>query len=138
MSGTIHPLDELLGIRYEERHAARVVTALSVTPRLLQSAGILHGGVLAALVESAVGAGAALNAGEGRTATGVQNQVHFLRAAVAGVVRACAAPVHRGRTPQLWTAEVFDEQDRLEACGTVHLLNVEDRAATPVPGRGRP
>lgn len=124
-----HPLDRLLGISCQERSPDRVVGVLQVSPQLHQRAGILHGGVLAALIESTVGEGAELNAGEGRIATGVENQVHFLRAVVSGGLRAVAAPVHRGRTQQLWGAEVFDEDDRLIAYGTVRLLNIESRPA---------
>ncbi|MFG2222956.1 PaaI family thioesterase [Streptomyces sp. NPDC048644] len=126
MTRQTHPLDALLGIRYEELSAKRVITSLALSPRIHGPAGAVHGGVLAALVESAVSAGGALNVDEGRSAVCAETQMHHMRSAVSGTLHACAVPVHCGFTQQLWSAEVFDERNRLVSCATVQLLNVPD------------
>lgn len=136
LNNQTHPLDDLLGIRYEERSAHQAITALTVSPHLYQSTGVLHGGVTSALVESAVGAGAAFNVGDGHGVSGAESQVHFLRPVVSGVLRACATPVHCGRTQQLWRAGVFDPKDQLVAWATVRLLNTEQPGALSVECEG--
>ncbi|TSB19254.1 PaaI family thioesterase [Streptomyces benahoarensis] len=127
-----HPLDDLLGIRYEEVSAGRVLASLLLSPRIHGATGTVHGGVLAALTESAASAGGTLNTGEGEAAVCADTQIHHVRPAVSGTLHVCAVPVHRGFTQQLWSAEVFDDRNRLVSCATVQLLHVaRDRAAAP-------
>jgi hypothetical protein len=47
-------------------------------------------------------------------------------------LQAVATPVHRGRTSQLWSVEVRDEQDRLIAKGELRVANLpaQDAPAT--------
>ncbi|MFF9479886.1 PaaI family thioesterase [Streptomyces sp. NPDC014733] len=127
-----HPLDDLLGIRYEEVSPGRVLASLTLSPRIHGATGTVHGGVLAALTESAAAAGGTLNAGEGEAAVCADTQMHHVRPAVDGTLHLCAVPVHRGFTQQLWSAEVFDDRNRLVSRATVQLLHVaRDRAVAP-------
>lgn len=130
-----HPLDDLLGIRYEEVSAGRVLASLTLSPRIHGATGTVHGGVLAALAESAATAGGCLNTGEGETAVCADTQMHHVRPAVSGTLRLCAVPVHRGFSQQLWSAEVFDDRNRLVSCATVQLLHVaRDRSGAGAGG----
>lgn len=132
MSSPSQPFDALLGIRYEEVTAERVITSLTVSPRIHGPAGAVHGGVLAALAESAVLAGGARTAGAGRSAVCAETQMHVMRPAVSGTLQAAAVPVHCGHTQQLWSAEIFDDRNRLVGCATIRLLNETGRPAAPV------
>lgn len=117
-------LDSLLGFRYVETSGDRVVITWRITPELHQPFGIVHGGVYCAAVESAASIGAALWFGERGSVVGVANQTDFLRAVSEGEVTATATPVHRGRSQQLWSVEIADEQQRLLARGQVRLQNL--------------
>ena len=126
---------ELLGLRFEEVGPDRVVIVWDVTPALHQPYGIVHGGVYAAVVETAASIGAAVWLGDRGEVVGVSNHTDFLRAVRDGRLRAVGEPIHRGRLQQLWLVEVRDEQDRLIARGQVRLQNIPDadRLAAPAP-----
>jgi 1,4-dihydroxy-2-naphthoyl-CoA hydrolase len=117
-------LDAHLGLEYSELSADRVVITWHVTADHQQPYGIVHGGVYCAVVESAASMGAGLWLGERGQVVGVANQTDFLRAVGAGQLTAVATPVHRGRSQQLWTVEISDEQRRLVARGQVRLQNL--------------
>jgi 1,4-dihydroxy-2-naphthoyl-CoA hydrolase len=118
-------LDELLGIRVEEVSGDRVVAVCPVTPDLHQPYGLAHGGVYAALAETAASYGASSWLDRGGT-FGISNHTDFLRPVRAGTLRAEATPLARGRTTQLWQVAISDDQDRLVAHGRVRLINLTD------------
>jgi len=149
-------LDELLGIRVEEVSGDRVVAVCPVTPDLHQPYGLVHGGVYAALAETAASHGASSwlmrsahdqdhgipdgdqggRHGHARTSLagrggtfGISNHTDFLRPVREGTLRAEATPLARGRTTQLWQVAISDDQDRLVAHGRVRLINLTDMPA---------
>lgn len=94
-----------------------------------QPYGVVHGGVYCTLIETLASTGAALWAMEqGMSgAVGVSNKTDFLKATKDGVILGRAAPIHRGRTQQLWQVDVTRESDgRLVAQGQVRLQNVTE------------
>ena len=110
----LSPLDDKLGIRITDYNPDRMVATMPVAGNE-QPFGLLHGGATCSLVETVGSWAAALGAGPGRQAVGVELNVSYLRAATAGVVTAVATPVRRGRTLATFTIEVTDEQDRVTA-----------------------
>ena len=117
-------LVKLLGIRVEEASGDRVVLTCPVTPDLHQPFGLVHGGVHAALAETAASVGGALWFGDRGVVVGVSNHTDFLRAVREGELRAEATPLARGRTSQLWQVEISDGQGRLVAHAKVRLQNL--------------
>jgi len=113
-----------LGIRIEEASGDRVVLACPVTPDLFQPYGLVHGGVHAALAETAASVGAALWFGDQGAVVGVSNHTDFVRAVREGRLRAEATPLARGRTTQLWQVVIADETGRLVAHAKVRLQNL--------------
>ena len=93
------PLVRALGIRTGEYTADRVVLSLEWAPQLCTAGGVLHGGVIMALADSAGGACALLNlpAGASGTTT-IESKTNFFGTIRAGTVTATATPLHRGRT----------------------------------------
>ena len=117
-------LVKLLGIRVEEASGDRVVLTCPVTPDLHQPFGLVHGGVHAALAETAASVGGAIWFGDRGVVVGVSNHTDFLRAVREGELRAEATPLARGRTSQLWQVEISDGQGRLVAHAKVRLQNL--------------
>lgn len=115
-----------LGIHIEEASGDRVVLACPVTPDLFQPYGLVHGGVHAALAETAASVGGALWFGDRGKVVGVSNHTDFLRAVRRGKLRAEATPLARGRTTQLWQVEIGDEQGRPVAHAKVRLQNLTE------------
>jgi 1,4-dihydroxy-2-naphthoyl-CoA hydrolase len=116
--------DKVMGLRFEEATADRVVAVLPVTPDLHQHYGIVHGGVYAAMVESTASLGAAIWLGESGRPVGIANSTDFLRPVREGELRAEAIPLNRGRSTQLWEVAVTDGRGRPVAHGRVRLMNL--------------
>jgi 1,4-dihydroxy-2-naphthoyl-CoA hydrolase len=117
---------KLLGLRFEEATADRVVLSCPVTPDLHQPYGLVHGGVHATLAETAASVAGALWYGDRGKVVGISNHTDFLRAVRGGELRAEATPLARGRTTQLWAVAIRDERHRLVAHAKVRLQNVAD------------
>lgn len=91
-----------------------------VGDRIKQPAGLVHGGIYAAVAESLATTGTALTViGDGDTAMGMSNQTSFLRPVVEGHVNAEARARHRGRTTWVWEVELSDDAGRLCALSRV-------------------
>ena len=119
-----------IGLQITAASADEVTATLPVTAALLQPYGLLHGGVLCAVVETIGSVGGALWFGDRGQVVGVHNSTHFLRSATVGEVPdAVARPVHRGSSQQLWRVEVFDAQQRLVATGELRVANLAPRPA---------
>ena len=119
-----------IGLQITAASGDEVTATLPVTAALLQPYGLLHGGVLCAVVETIGSVGGALWFGDRGQVVGVHNSTHFLRSATVGeVLDAVARPVHRGSSQQLWRVEVFDAQQRLVATGELRVANLPPRPA---------
>lgn len=107
-------LIDTLGITVEELGTERVVATMPVDERTRQPFGILHGGASVALAETVISLGAWRNVDRARyAAVGLEINANHIRARTDGIVRAVATPVHRGRSTQVWSAELRDEEERL-------------------------
>jgi len=110
------PLARTLGIRTDESTAERVVLSLDWAPHLCTAGGILHGGVIMALADSAGGACALLNLPVDATGTTtIESKTNFLGAVRGGTVTATATPLHRGRTTVVVETTITDANGRLVA-----------------------
>jgi uncharacterized protein (TIGR00369 family) len=116
--------DKHLGLQILSATEDEVVGRLEVRPELLQPYGLLHGGVLCSVVETLGSVAGAAWFGERGNVVGTSNHTNFLRGVRGGVLTGTATPIHRGRTQQLWTVDVRDEQDRLVAKGELRVANL--------------
>jgi uncharacterized protein (TIGR00369 family) len=99
-----------LGMRLLEVSPERVVAELTIKDELTTLGGALHGGTLMALADTAGAAGTV--ASGAKTAT-LESKTNFFAAARAGVVRAEATPLHRGRRTHVWQTRITDEAGKL-------------------------
>jgi 1,4-dihydroxy-2-naphthoyl-CoA hydrolase len=110
------PFAATLGIHTDEYTPERVVLSLDWAPSLCTANGILHGGVIMALADTAGGASAMLNLPEGATGTAtIESKTNFLGAVRSGAVTATATPLHRGGTTIVVETSVRDSAERLVA-----------------------
>lgn len=119
--------DSEIGLQYLEVTPDGGRAQLTITDKVLQPWGIVHGGVYCSIVESlaSVSGHVWLSEHGGGTVVGVNNNTDFLRAIKGGTVTAVSEPIHRGRRQQLWLITITDEDDRVVARGQVRLQNVE-------------
>lgn len=109
-------IHEVLGIGIVSSDPAEVVLEMEVGPKVHQPFGLLHGGASAVLAESAASIGAYLNCEEGvEFPVGTDLNISHLRGKSEGTVRAVARPVRIGRTLQVWSIDVTDEEGKLVA-----------------------
>jgi uncharacterized protein (TIGR00369 family) len=96
---TTMPLCATLGVSAVEMAPACVVLAMDWAPDRCTSGGLLHGGALMALADSAGAACAFLNLPEGAVATStIESKTNFLGAVTEGTVIATSRPLHVGGT----------------------------------------
>lgn len=88
--------------------------AVGVRDELKQPAGLIHGGMYAAIAESLATAGTdAAVIADGNVATGFSTSTSFLRPITAGTIHASARARHRGRTTWVWEVELSDDAGRV-------------------------
>jgi 1,4-dihydroxy-2-naphthoyl-CoA hydrolase len=106
-------LGELLGIRFVETSAERVVAELTIRDELRTVGGALHGGTLMAFADTVGAAATIVNLPPGAGTTTLESKTNFFAAGRAGVVRAEAVPLHRGKRTMVWQTRVTDDGGRL-------------------------
>jgi uncharacterized protein (TIGR00369 family) len=111
------PLCATLGITASAFAADRVVLHLAWAAGLCTSGGLLHGGALMVLADSAGAASAFLNLPEGATGTStIESKTNFLGGVREGSsVTATAVPLHRGGTTIVVETELRTDDGRLVA-----------------------
>jgi 1,4-dihydroxy-2-naphthoyl-CoA hydrolase len=105
-------IHQLLDVEVIEAGPERVVLRMPVTWKVHQPYGILHGGVSALLAESAASFGASLAAGPDRQVVGIELNASHLRGVSDGHLTATATPLRVGRTVQVWSIALADDEDR--------------------------
>ncbi|MGZ4294506.1 MAG: PaaI family thioesterase [Solirubrobacteraceae bacterium] len=112
--------DRLYGLEIGEIADGVVRGRVRVRDDLRQPAGLVHGGVYAAVAESLATNGTAAKVFEdGNTAMGLSNQTSFLRPVTSGAINAVAWARHRGRTTWVWEVELTDDASELCALSRV-------------------
>ena len=105
--------DRLYGLELLACSDTDVRAEVTVRDELKQPAGLLHGGVYAAMAESMASIATALAVFEqGDIAVGLSNNTSFMRPVTEGVVHAVATRLHRGRTTWVWDVRFSDDADR--------------------------
>ena len=121
-------LPTTLGIEILELSGARVVATMPVNERTRQPFGILHGGASIALAETVASFGATASIDRERyLAVGQEINGNHLRPKTSGLVRATGVPVHVGRSTQVWSIEIADEEGRLVCISRCTMAIVERR-----------
>ena len=103
-----------LGIEVVEVGDDWLKARMPVDHRTVQPQGRLHGGASVSLAET-VGSIAANMAIEGddHLAVGLEINANHVRPAMDGYVHGTARPESLGRTTQIWSIRITDDQDRL-------------------------
>src|SRR5580693_1529349 len=109
------PFAQQLGVSLDEASADRVVARLAWAPHLCTSAGIMHGGVLMSLADTAGALVTFLGLPEGATTATITSTSQLFRPVSSGSVRAVAVPLNRGRTAVTAQTSLHDSEQRLVA-----------------------
>jgi uncharacterized protein (TIGR00369 family) len=110
------PLSATLGLRLGEATPESVRLELDWRADLCTAGGVLHGGALMALADTAGAVSAFLNLPEGSTGTTtIESKTNLLAAVRAGTVTATSTPLHAGRTVIVVETAARDGDGRLVA-----------------------
>lgn len=114
----------LLGMEPIAVEHGHVAFACAASARFANPMGTVHGGILATLLDSALGCAVQTVLEDGQAYTTVSLEVKYLRAVAidAGVLRAEGTVVHAGRRQATAEGRILDEDDRVVATATTTCL----------------
>lgn len=104
------PFEEYLGMRIEEAGHGRAVLSMPFRVKLSQGKGLLHGGAVTALADTAVAMAIKSVLPEGTHFVTMELSLKFHAPIRSGVVRAVASIEERDERTIKGLAEVFDDQ----------------------------
>lgn len=116
-----------LGIELREMSPGYAKLAMKAGNQLIQLAGVLHGGALASLMDSAMGAAVwSLNMPRARGVT-VEMKINYTSPVMPGdEVEAEARVINNGNTLSVCTVEVKNREDRLVSFGTATFMLIKN------------
>ena len=118
------PFATLLGIQLESVVVGHAVLSLPVRDEHKQYHGVVHGGAIASLIDSAMAFAIIPLLAETERTTTVDLTIHYLRPLTEGVAKSSARVVRAGRRVIVVSAEVFDHKEQLVATAVSTYLRV--------------
>lgn len=109
----------LMGVEFAEVSQDRIVASMLVRPDLCTTGGICHGGAYMAFADTVGAVGTVVNLPPGARTTTIESKTNFLGAAKVDTrITAESAPLHRGKTTQVWQTMIRNEAGKLCAVVT--------------------
>lgn len=125
----IPPVAQLIGMEMGIVHPGRVVIELEAGQRHTSPLGTVHGGILCAIADAAMGLAYATTLNAGETFATVELKVNFLRPVWQGRLRAEGKVVSSGRNLGLLECDITDQDQRLIArCLSTCMTLKEEQA----------
>lgn len=124
-------MSDFLGIIFTEVAEDSMTAIMPASERTRQPLGIIHGGANVVLAETV--ASTAANAVVDQAhyyCVGLEINANHLRSVREGMVKAITRPIHLGRTTQVWSIELLNEQNQL-TCTSRMTAYVMQRDTTP-------
>jgi uncharacterized protein (TIGR00369 family) len=114
LSEAVSGFDRLYGLELLSVSETDVSGRVAVREEVKQPAGLVHGGLYAAVAESLASLATHVAvAPAGETAMGLSNSTSFLRPVTEGTVHAHGTRLHRGRTTWVWDVHFTDDAGHL-------------------------
>lgn len=118
------PFARLLGLNVESVEPGRAVMSLPIRDDHKQNHGVVHGGAIASLIDSAMAFAIIPILAENEHTTTVDLTIHYLRPLTEGKATATARVVRAGRRVIAVSAEVTDQNERLVASAVSTYLRL--------------
>lgn len=123
----IQGFTELVGLKLESIEPGHIIIYFDVREELTNPRGIVHGGAIFTLMDTAAGmAGVYTPHGE-RSLVTQCSTIHFLRMVDHGKVRAESRLIKEGKNVSLSRVDVYDENGKLAATGDFELFYVNEQ-----------
>ncbi|MBX5455868.1 MAG: PaaI family thioesterase [Thermogemmatispora sp.] len=115
---------QLLGMRVEAAEPGRGRVRLTVDERLMHPQGLVHGGVIFSLADTAMAMALLASYPPGTRTGTIEAKINYLRAVRNGQLLAEAAIIHQGRTTAVLEATVYHQsEDRQEQRAVARVLS---------------
>lgn len=111
------PFAKLIGMRLVDLTPDLAVISIEMRDDLRQPSGVLHGGVTATLIDTAMAFAVRTRLGVDEATATIDLTVHYLRPHLAGKFTCTAKVVRAGRRIFTVSAEVHNEEGKLIATG---------------------
>lgn len=128
------PFAVATGIEIEAAGPDEVVATLAWREDRCTIGGVLHGGALMTLADSAGAVCGFLNLPPGAATSTIDSTTSFLRAIRGGTARAVSRPLHTGRSVIVVRTEITDGDGRLAAHVVQSQAVLQPRGAEPTKG----
>jgi len=127
----VNPLFRFLGVEILEISPEQAVLHLPFRPEFVQGAGVVAGGVLAALADEAMAHVVLANLPPGRQTATIEMSVRYFRPVLRSALTAKARLVNAGRRILSVEALLFDDRQRqvAKAGGSFFVIAVEENKA---------
>lgn len=116
------PFEDYLSLRVTRRHKDGVTTECAIGPQLLNSNGVLHGGITASIADEAAWQSIEHHFAEKRSSTTVELKINYLRPIPPGKLKARAYLLRAGRSLCVSRVDMFDPHKRLAATALVTYM----------------
>ena len=118
------PFAQLLGLELAEIERGTATFHLAVRDELKQNKGLLHGGVIASLIDTAAAFAAVTLLEPGQSTTTIDLTIHYLRPLTEGLATAHARVLRAGRRVLVISVEVLDEREAIAATALTSYLRL--------------
>jgi acyl-CoA thioesterase len=119
---------KMLGIELDSIEPGRACLSLEVRKELLQLQGVMHGGVMATLIDTAVAFAIVSSSAPGDQFTTVEMKVNYLAPVRCGRVRADARLIRNGRRIIVADCDAYDSNGRLVAKALLTYIRLNERS----------
>ena len=116
------PFNKLLGVRIVRRHSDGVTIECKLRDELMNAAGVVHGGVLATMADTAMGISIHNHFGGRRPITTTEMKINYLRPVKHGKAVARAHILRVGKTLCVGRVDLFDAGRKLSAVAIVTYI----------------
>ena len=116
------PFVQLLGLELENIERGTATLRLELRDELLRNGGIIHGGVIASLIDSASAFAVMSQLEPGKSTTTIDLTIQYLRPLTRGVARAHARVLRAGRRVAVVSVDVTNDAEVLAATALTSYL----------------
>ena len=116
------PFVQLLGLELENIERGKATLRLELRDELMRNGGIIHGGVIASLIDSASAFAVMSQLEPGKSTTTIDLTIQYLRPLTKGVMRAHARVLRAGRRVAVVSVDVTNEAEVLAATALTSYL----------------
>jgi acyl-CoA thioesterase len=119
------PYAKFLGLELGEMKPGEASLHLEVRDELRQNQGVVHGGAVASLIDTASAFAVVTQLEPNERVTTIDLTIHYLRPVTVGRMTATARTVRAGRRLFVLSVEVMDDQQRMVATAVTTYIKLQ-------------